>query len=170
MGIVFNDDGKGYIDIQSETFHQGYGYNEDFALLGLTIKNNGSYGYGVTYHCLTDGCNEPKLSKLQLLLDSTTIEHNISAILPLLYTPTPMSPLICSKDTNFTNPNRCYSEEQISILCLTCLMSIDGRTNSICANCSGDVQIISDVLNDERAYLLKTRKTSNHHFEVHCNI
>ncbi|CAF2592208.1 unnamed protein product [Rotaria sp. Silwood2] len=168
--IGFNDDRKGYINIQSETYHQAYGYNEDFVLLGLTIKSNGSYEYGFTYHCLTDGCNEPKLSKLQLLLNSTTIEHDISTILPLLYSPIPQIPLMCSKYTNFTNPNACYSQEQIWILCLTCLTCIDGITNSLCSDCFGNVEIISDLLLDERAYLLKTRKTSNHNFVVHCNI
>jgi hypothetical protein len=168
--IVFYNDGNGYINIESETSHRAYGYNEDFVLLGLTIKNNGSYEYGLTYHCLTDGCNEPKLSKLQLLLNSSTIEHNIDTIVPLLYTPTPASPLNCSRYTNFTNPNTCYSQEQIGILCLTCLASIDGTTNTMCAVCSGNATLISILLRDERAYLLKTRKTSNHHFEVHCNI
>jgi hypothetical protein len=139
-------------------------------LLGLTIESSGSYEYGLTYHCLTNGCNEPRLSKLQLLLNSTTIEHNIGTILPLLYTPTPEIPLNCSKYTNFTDPNTCYSQEQISNLCLTCLTSIDGITNSMCAYCSENAEIISDLLVDERAYLLKTRKTSNHHFEVHCNV
>ncbi|CAF1345458.1 unnamed protein product [Rotaria sp. Silwood1] len=163
-GCVKMDDIR--ITVGSETSHQAYGYNGNFVLLGLTMRSNGSYEYGFTYHCLTDGCNEPKLSKLQLLLDSTTIEHDIDKILPLLYTATPEAALICSRYTNFTDPNRCYSEE-INILCLTCLSSIDGITNSLCEKCLENAEIISNLLLDERAYLLKT---SNHNFVVHCNI
>ena len=170
IGIDYNNDGKGYLNVQSETSHQAFHYNEDFVLLGLTIKSDRSYAYGFTYHCLTDGCNEPKLNKLQLLLNSTTIEHNIMAILPSLYTSTPEIPLICSRYTNFTNPDTCYSQESTGILCLRCSTSIDGITNSICTICLGNVEIISTLLMDERAYLLKTRKTSNHNFVVHCNI
>ncbi|CAF1216175.1 unnamed protein product [Rotaria sp. Silwood1] len=168
--IDFKNDGKGYVNINSETYHQAYGYNEDFVLFGLTIKSNGSYEYGFTYHCLTNGCNEPKLSKLELLLNSTIIEHNTSIILPLLYTSTPEIPLTCSRYTNFTNPNECYSQEQLSTFCITCLTSINGITNSICSDCFDNAETISDLLLDERAYLLKKRKTSNHNFEVHCNI
>ncbi|CAF1027013.1 unnamed protein product [Rotaria sordida] len=170
IGIDFNNDDTGRMNIESETYHQAYGYNEDFVLLGLTIKSSGSYGYGLTYHCLTDGCNEPKLSKLQLLLNSITIEHNVDVILPLLYVPTPDIPLTCSRYTNFTNPNECYSQEQSSIFCVICFTSIDGIKNSICSDCLDNDDLISDLLLDERAYLLKTRKTSNHNFEVHCNI
>jgi len=170
IGINFKTDRKEYINIQSETYHQAYGYNEDFVLLGLTIKSNGLYAYGLTYHCLTDGCNEPTLTKLQLLFNSTTIEHKIDTIVPLLYTSTPDIPLICSRYTNFTNPDTCYSQEAISFLCLRCSMSIDGITNSMCGKCLENVEIISDLLDDERAYLLKTRKTNNHNFVVHCNI
>ncbi|CAF3902834.1 unnamed protein product, partial [Rotaria sp. Silwood1] len=58
-GCVKMDDIR--ITVGSETSHQAYGYNGNFVLLGLTMRSNGSYEYGFTYHCLTDGCNEPKL-------------------------------------------------------------------------------------------------------------
>ncbi|CAF4732698.1 unnamed protein product [Rotaria sp. Silwood1] len=170
MTIVFNDDVNGYIQIQSESTHQAYHYDEDFALLGLTMRSNGSFQYGITYHCLTDGCNEPKLNKLQLLFNSTTIEHNINTILPLLYTATPETPLTCSKYTNYTDPNNCYKQEEINIVCSRCFTTINGITNTVCANCLENVEKFFDLLRDERAYLLKTRKTSNHYYEVYCNI
>jgi hypothetical protein len=170
IGINFYGADKGDLTIQSETAHQAFGYNEEFVLLGLTINSDGSYGYGLIYHCLTDDCNQPKLSKLQLLWDSTTIDHNVNTIVPYLYTPTPEVSLTCSRYTNFTNPDTCYSKEPIGNLCLTCLASIDGITNSICAYCLENVQIISELLNDERAYLLKTRERNNHEFQIRCNI
>ncbi|CAF3197720.1 unnamed protein product [Rotaria sp. Silwood2] len=43
IGVLFKDDGKGCVTINSETYHQAYGYNEDFVLLGLIIKSSGSY-------------------------------------------------------------------------------------------------------------------------------
>ena len=170
IDIDFGADAKGHMSIQSETSHRAYGYNEDFVLLGLTIQRDGSYGYGFTYHCLTNGCNEPKLAKLQLLLNSTTIEHNIDAILPLLYTSAPDSPVNCSRYTNFTDSTKCYSSEQSNISCSTCFATMDGITNSMCIDCLEKHELIVDLLVDERAYLLKSRKTSNHNFTVHCNI
>ena len=170
ISIDFNTNGRAYMSIQSETAHQGYGYNEDFVLLGLTIKRNGSYGYGFTYHCLTDGCNEPKLNELQRLLNSTIIEHNIDAILPLLCATTPEISISCARYTNLSNPNECFSSKQKNISCSTCFTTIDGKTNSICSDCLGSTQMISELLVDERAYLLKRKKTSNHRFAVQCNI
>ena len=170
MTIVFADDDKGYIQISSETAHQAYHYDEDFALLGLTMRSNRSLQYGVTYHCLTDGCNDPKLDKIQILFDSTTIEHDINNILSLLYTQTPENPVICSKYTNSTDPNKCYEGEETNITCSRCFTRIDGITNSVCANCLENTEQIFDIIDDERAYLLKTRTTKNHHYEVYCNI
>lgn len=170
MTIVFTDDAKGKIEISSETAHRAYHYDEDFALLGLTIRSNRSLQYGVTYHCLTEGCNKPELNKIQLLFDSTKIEHNITNILSLLYTQTPEYPVICSKYTNSTDPNKCYEGEGANITCSKCSTRIDGITNSVCANCSENTEQIFDVIDDERAYLLKTRTTKTHHYEVYCNI
>ncbi|UJR34399.1 hypothetical protein I4U23_021806 [Adineta vaga] len=166
--IDFHNGELGYLTIKSETAHQAFGYKEDFALLGLYIKNDGSYVYGITYHCLTDGCNEPKLSKL--LFESTTIDHNATAIVPLLYTSQPPVPVACEKYTNFTNPDTCYSKEPVGDLCLRCLASIDGITNSMCAYCLKNVEIVTNLLDDERAYFVKTRKTSNHELIIRCNI
>ncbi|CAF1595104.1 unnamed protein product [Rotaria sp. Silwood1] len=169
IGIIFKHYGKGYINIASEIYHPAYGYNEDFVLLGLTIKAVGHMNMVLLIHCLTDDCNELKLSKLQLLLNSTTIEHNTDIILPLLYMSTPEIPLTCSRYTNFTNPNACCSQKQSCILCVACFTSINGITNSMCSDYFNNAEMISNLL-DERAYILKTRKTSNHNFVVHCNI
>ncbi|CAF1455149.1 unnamed protein product [Adineta ricciae] len=168
IAIDFYDRDTGYLTVQSETAHQAFGYKEDFALLGLYIKSDGSYIYGVTYHCLTDGCNEPRFSKF--LFESITIDHNSTAIVPLLYTTQPSVPLTCAKYTNFTNPDTCYSKEPAGDSCLRCLASIDGITNSMCAYCLKTTEIITNLLDDERAYFLKTRKTSNHEFIIRCNI
>jgi hypothetical protein len=170
MTIVFADNAQGYIQINSETAHKKYHYDEDFALLGLTIRSNQSLVYGVTYHCLTDGCNEPKIDKIQLLFDSTIIEHNITKILSLLYTKTPDNPVICWNYTNATDPNKCREEDERNAGCSKCFTIIDGINNAVCANCSEDTEQTFDVLDDERAYLLKTRTTKNHHYEVYCNI
>ncbi|CAF3641806.1 unnamed protein product [Rotaria sp. Silwood1] len=169
IGIIFKHYGKGYINIASEIYHRAYGYNEDFVLLGLTIKAVGHMNMVLLIHCLTDDCNELKLSKLQLLLNSTTIEHNTDIILPLLYMSTPEIPLTCSRYTNFTNPNACCSQKQSCILCVACFTSINGITNSMCSDYFNNAEMISNLL-DERAYILKTRKTSNHNFVAHCNI
>ncbi|CAF3682324.1 unnamed protein product [Adineta steineri] len=166
--IVLHNNDIGYLNVESETAHQAFGYNEDFVLLGLTVKNNGSYEYGLTYHCLTDGCNEPKLNKIQLLLNSTTIDHYTNNIIHELYTITPEIPLICSNYTNSTTPDKCFSHDHKRAVCVTCVASIDGITNSVCMDCL-TTSDLSTLLRDERAYMLKTRNTTNHNFELHCN-
>ncbi|CAM4928254.1 unnamed protein product [Rotaria socialis] len=170
MTIVFNNNINGYVQITSENGHQAYHYDEDFVLLGLTMRSDGSFTYGLTYHCLADGCNEPSLKKIQLLFDSTTIEHNIKTILRLLYIRTPERPLPCSKYTNCTDPNTCYQPKEINVVCSRCFTTINGITNAICAHCLENVKPIFDILDDERAYLLKAKTTKNHHYEVYCNM
>ena len=170
MTYIFYDDVRGYVRIKSETGHAAYHYDEDFALLGLTIRSNGSFQYGVTYHCITDGCNEPNLDRIKLLFSSTTIDHNTNTILPLLYTTSPESPVVCSNYTNYTNPGECYKQNNTNIGCSRCFTTIDGATNEICATCLGNIDQPFDILGDERAYLLKTRTTKNHYYDVYCNI
>ena len=170
MSYVFYDDVRGYVQIKSESGHEAYHYDEDFALLGLTMRSNGSFQYGVTYHCVTDGCNQPDLDKIKLLFSSTTIDHNTDRIVPLLYTTTPSNPVVCSNYTNYTDPSNCYKQNDTNMGCSRCFTKIDGATNGICANCLGNIDPDFDILGDERAYLLKTRTTENHFYNVHCNI